>query len=92
VRKSNDVNDFDLAFPFDPPPLGDGWMDGMKIVEKGARPSFAHALAGGPLVKMVVTNGLWTDQGAPHTAWILGFAAHAWAIASGSPTRCAARR
>jgi len=77
VRKSGDVNDFDLAFPFDPPPLEDGWMDGMKIVEKGAKdPSFARALEAGPLVKMVVTNGLWTDQGAAHTAWILGFAEH----------------
>ena len=73
VRKDGSASAFDLPFAFDPPPLEDGWQEGMKTVSQAAKdPLFARARAAGPVVKMVVTNGLWTNEGPARTAWILG--------------------
>lgn len=74
VRKDGTSSAIEFAFPFDPPPLEDGWQDGMKTVQQGSKdPAFARARAAGPLRTMVVTNGLWTDRGPARTAWVLGF-------------------
>jgi len=74
VRQGGATSAVELAFPFDPPPLEDGWQDAMKAFRDAAKdPAFASARAGGGLRTAMIANGLWTDSGPPRTAWLFGF-------------------
>jgi hypothetical protein len=74
VRIGGGVTTFDLAFPFAPPALEDGWLDAMQALAGAAKdPGFRRAYAAGSLRVAMLSNGLTLRSGPSRTTWLFGF-------------------
>ena len=74
VRKGGTAVWYELAFPFSPPPIEDGWMDAFNALEKaGKDPAFTQTKAAGSLRIAMLSNGLSLPDGPGRTTWLFGF-------------------
>ncbi len=74
VRRGGAAMWFELAFPFSPPALEDGWLDGFNAIQRaGKDPEFVRARATGPLRIAMLSNGLSLPDGPRRTTWLFGF-------------------